>query len=261
MDISAELNEELLRQPFSDENGGLAEYKQIASVYACTENAIAVLSDMKTDTSYIYYGGLGERLGIAAKNTVATIHSIWEEDIFRHIHPEDLLGKHLEELRFYHFVKRVPCLKRRDYYLSSHLRMMDAEGVYVPVLHRMFYLSYDANGCARLSLCLYNAAVAHSVQRLIVNSVTGESFVPEAYSCNQILTKREKEVLRLVEKGQMSKEIASTLSISINTVNRHRQNILEKLQAGNSAEACLVARELGLLDDNMRHFLKGDGTK
>ena len=40
----------------------------------------------------------------------------------------------------------------------------------------------------------------------------------------------------------MSKDIAQTLSISINTVNRHRQNILEKLQVNNSIEACGLLR-------------------
>ena len=36
----------------------------------------------------------------------------------------------------------------------------------------------------------------------------------------------------------MSKEIAILLSISIHTVNRHRQNILSKLKADTSIEAC-----------------------
>jgi DNA-binding NarL/FixJ family response regulator len=45
----------------------------------------------------------------------------------------------------------------------------------------------------------------------------------------------------------MSKEIASRLFISINTVNRHRQNILMKLQASNSVEACRVAKGLKLI--------------
>ena len=35
----------------------------------------------------------------------------------------------------------------------------------------------------------------------------------------------------------MSKDIAQTLSISINTVYRQRQNILDKLQVNNSIEA------------------------
>lgn len=41
---------------------------------------------------------------------------------------------------------------------------------------------------------------------------------------------------------------AGRLSISVHTVSRHRQNILEKLRVGNATEACRVARGLGLLE-------------
>ena len=59
--------------------------------------------------------------------------------------------------------------------------------------------------------------------------------------------KREKEILRCIRKGLSSKEIAATLYISVNTVNRHRQNILEKLSVGNSIEACRAAELMKLL--------------
>jgi len=61
------------------------------------------------------------------------------------------------------------------------------------------------------------------------------------------LSSRECEILRLIERGYMSKEIAAELFISVNTVNRHRQNILMKLQATNSVEACRIAKSLKLI--------------
>jgi len=51
----------------------------------------------------------------------------------------------------------------------------------------------------------------------------------------------------LVSKGFASKEIADKLFLSINTVNNHRQNILEKVGAVNTTEAVTYARNLGLL--------------
>lgn len=141
----------------------------------------------------------------------------------------------------------LPSEVRSDYYLHSHLRMKAASGEYVRVLHRMFYLDYDANGCTRLALCLYHVSVADSSEHLIVNSLTGESIRPESYSCEHLLSNREMEILCLIERGWMSKEIASELFISINTVNRHRQNILMKLQANNSVEACRIAKSLKLI--------------
>ena len=149
MSINDELEKKLLDHPFADDLEKEDEYLLMATRYARIENAIAVLSDMKTNASYICYGGLAERLGISQRGTAQRISSIWEEDIFSRIHPDDLVVKHLEELRFYHFVMEVSPEKRSDYYLHSHIRMKDAEGTYLNVLHRMFYLSYDKNRCAR----------------------------------------------------------------------------------------------------------------
>lgn len=247
MDIHDELAEKLLRQMFAEEQKGEDEFRQMPSRYARIENAIAVLSDMKTDSSHICYGGLAERLGIGKRGTSQDITTIWEEEIFSCIHPDDLKTKHLEELRYYHFVMSLPADKRSDYYLHSHLRMKDVSGTYIKVLHRMFYLAYDANGCARLALCLYNLSHSDASEHLIINSITGETLAPESFSCDHILSGRELEILRLIERGYMSKEIASELFISVNTVNRHRQNILMKLQASNSVEACRIAKTLNLI--------------
>ena len=247
MNINNELEDKLLKQPFSEDLGRDGLFRLMAEQYAQIENAIAVLSDMKANTSYICHGGLSERLGIGARGTSQDIASIWEEDIFGCIHPDDLEAKHLEELRFYHFVMSLPPEVRSDYYLHSHLRMKTVSGESVKVLHRMFYLDYDANGCARLALCLYNISVSDSSEHLIVNSMTGESTQPESYGCEHILSTRELEILRLIEAGNMSKEIAAGLFISVNTVNRHRQNILMKLQASNSVEACRKAKILKLI--------------
>ena len=63
----------------------------------------------------------------------------------------------------------------------------------------------------------------------------------------QILSAREKEILRLIMDGKPSKQIADLLNISIHTVNRHRQNILEKLSVGNSVEAIMAAKAMKLI--------------
>ena len=62
-----------------------------------------------------------------------------------------------------------------------------------------------------------------------------------------MLSPREKQILELVDKGLTSKDIARVLSISINTVSRHRQEILSKLQVKNSIEACRIAKGLKII--------------
>ena len=54
-------------------------------------------------------------------------------------------------------------------------------------------------------------------------------------------------VLQLIKEGLLSKEISEQLSISVHTVNTHRQRILEKLDVNNSMEAVKYASALGLI--------------
>jgi DNA-binding NarL/FixJ family response regulator len=53
---------------------------------------------------------------------------------------------------------------------------------------------------------------------------------------NDALTSREREVLILLTEGKKSQEIANALFISVNTVRRHRYNIMEKLKINNMAD-------------------------
>ena len=50
------------------------------------------------------------------------------------------------------------------------------------------------------------------------------------------LTLREKEVVLMLTEGKTSRQIGLELHISPNTVNRHKQNIMEKLQFDSTAE-------------------------
>ena len=53
------------------------------------------------------------------------------------------------------------------------------------------------------------------------------------------LTARESEILALLSKGYMYKEIASLLSISLDTVKKHCKNVYRKLEVRNRTEASI----------------------
>lgn len=53
------------------------------------------------------------------------------------------------------------------------------------------------------------------------------------------LTRREEEILHLLAKGHLSREIAQQLSISIETVNSHLKHIYEKLHVRSRTEAVI----------------------
>lgn len=253
MDIIKTLNQKLLEQPFENENEPstlLHKYKNIAKTYAQIENSIAVLSDMQNNKSYIYYGGIANEIGLERSPT-QEINSIWEEDILNRIYHDDLLRKHSTELQFFNFIKDIPSTKRGNYYVASKLHILNKLGEYILIQHRMFYVCSTLGDNLWLALCLYNFMHDKNANEdsysLIINSETGDVIKPDKQKNSKILSKREKEILDLIRKGKLSKEIANTLSISINTVNRHRQNILQKLKVDNSIEACRIVELMGIL--------------
>lgn len=63
-----------------------------------------------------------------------------------------------------------------------------------------------------------------------------------------LLTEREREVLRLVAQGLPTKEIASRLSISPRTVDTHRANLMRKLDIRSVALLTQVALREGILE-------------
>lgn len=59
-------------------------------------------------------------------------------------------------------------------------------------------------------------------------------------NCYQQLTPKERQLLGLVVKGLINREIAEAMSIAVRTVEVHRARVMEKMQAGSLAE--LVSR-------------------
>jgi DNA-binding NarL/FixJ family response regulator len=62
------------------------------------------------------------------------------------------------------------------------------------------------------------------------------------------LTKREKEILKLIADGLSSQEIANKLFISLRTVETHRLNLNQKLDVKNTAGLVKEALKRGFID-------------
>ena len=62
----------------------------------------------------------------------------------------------------------------------------------------------------------------------------------------ETLTKRERQVLKLIAEGQKNKEIADYLCVSVKTVEKHRANLMEKLDLHSAAALTAFAMERGL---------------
>ena len=170
------------------------------------------------------------------------------------VHPDDHVDLLRTGIRLFRFFFSIPKADRPNYKAINEYRILNQSNEYVRVIEQHQSLELDKNGNVWLSLGVIdvspNQQQDSGVISRIVNFKTGEIVSPNTGSSEQAtnLTKREKEVLSLIRDGKLSKEISNDLSISVHTVNTHRQRILKKLQANNSMEAVRYADDLGLLN-------------
>ena len=74
----------------------------------------------------------------------------------------------------------------------------------------------------------------------------------DAAFMRSLITKREKEILKLISEGYTSQEIGEALYISQHTVLSHRKNLIDKLDVRNSAHMIMRCVELGMLGCNYK---------
>lgn len=168
------------------------------------------------------------------------------------IHPDDRAQLATLQVTLAQFIYNLPLEQRNDYSNIYSFRMLNARQQYIRVTSRHQVLEQDRNGKAWLIIgnmdISPNQKDFETVDCAVLNLKNGEIFSPSLLplpSAN--LTNREIEILRLIQKGLLSKEIADKLCISIHTVNIHRQNLLRKLGVQNSIEAIRLGQEVGLL--------------
>ena len=137
-----------------------------------------------------------------------------------------------------------------NYKAIHEMRVRNIRGEYIRIIEQEQVLALDKSGNIWLMLSVIDIDASHELEIIkshLYNFNTGEQiFVDLSDTLDEPLTNRELEVLRLMKKGLLSKEIANTLKVSINTINSHRQNILYKLRVDNSIEAVNCACRLGL---------------
>ncbi len=67
-----------------------------------------------------------------------------------------------------------------------------------------------------------------------------------------LLTSRETEVLQLIAEGKANKETAAELNISIKTVEKHRGNLMEKLDIHDTAGLTRYAIAVGIIESSVQ---------
>ena len=76
----------------------------------------------------------------------------------------------------------------------------------------------------------------HLISQIQENNTEKKSSLRNKVTTTVKISKREKEIIRLIRRGMPSKDIGETLGISVRTVGKHRENIMRKCNVGNVTE-------------------------
>lgn len=128
-----------------------------------------------------------------------------------------------------------------DQYFFEMLRA-GASG-YVPKRAAPDELVTAIRAVSRGEVFLYPSLAGRLVQDYFQRVDTGEQT-----AVTDELTPREQEVLTLIAEGLSNAEIADQLVISVKTVDRHRENIMRKLNLHNRVDLVKYALRKGLID-------------
>lgn len=169
--------------------------------------------------------------------------------IEEYIHPDDRTRLIEMQLQHSRFIYSLPFENRNDYSQSFQFRMLNRKKQYVNVISRQRVIQQDRTGKAWIVMGAVDVspeqALTSHVKWSVLNLKTGEVINPlQSPQKENLLTHREKQILHLIQKGLLSKEIAYRLGVSIHTIHNHRKNILAKLHANNAIEAIYLINEI-----------------
>jgi DNA-binding CsgD family transcriptional regulator len=157
-------------------------------------------------------------------------------------------------VKAFNFLKQSDKDHLKEYKLVFEFRLSDPAGNLYRFLQQCVVLEQDKSGNIWMVLILNdmipNKIGENKLLRKMIHLPSGkiclfqEEFEQKSKS---FLSKRETEIIGLLSQGMQSKEISDRLFISVNTVNNHRQKIIEKLNVENTHEALRFAKTIGII--------------
>ena len=113
------------------------------------------------------------------------------------------------------------------------------------------YLPKDASSnelmMAIRSILMGKRYLSPSVSNVVIEGYLESRRTSESITPWDKLTKREREILKLIAEGHKNKDIAEYLCISVKTVEKHRANLMKKLDLHSAAALTAYAMERGLV--------------
>ena len=161
------------------------------------------------------------------------------------IHPDDQPYFLNFEHKASQFLAMLPLEELMKYKVRYDYRVKRKSGEYIRVLQQSVIIEHDENGRITRTLATHTDITHLKPEGTPVLSFIGLEGEPSYINVDvqkvfvvskESLSRREKEVLRLLIEGKLSKEIGDILNISKQTVDRHRKNLIGKNNLKNTAE-------------------------
>jgi DNA-binding CsgD family transcriptional regulator len=160
------------------------------------------------------------------------------------------------------FLKKLSAEDYKDHIFSYNYRVQNPKGDYITILQRFSYIpgANDSKPSGMIGVAFdishykTDTSIVHTIEKAVlfndgvVNELVFKKVHP-VYEMGKIqsLGRREIEVLRFISLGFSSKQIADKTTLSINTVNNHRRNMLAKIGCKSSSELINYGIKHGLI--------------
>ena len=215
-------------------------------------HSIVLVFDCCTKKFVFVSNNIPQSYGIDSERLFINGH----EPVLEIIHPGDIYYGLLVRKKIYSLLSSLSAEEKMKHKMVHEMRVKNVRGEYIRIIEQEQAIELDKSGNIWLMLSVIDVDASHEseiTKSHLYNFETGEQiFIDLSDTLEEPLTNRELSVLQLMKQGLLSKEIANSLNVSINTINTHRQNILLKLKANNSIEAVNIAQRLGLLNSSIQ---------
>jgi len=168
-------------------------------------------------------------------------------------HPDDANRMGLGTSKIFNLANNIYIAEKGAALVSTNIRIRNPQGEYPDLLFQL-YLFYSTVSYKSVFLLQVHTNIdSNNKRKHGYHYYVGNDLANFRYPDEELLTMgvpftdREFEIIRLIESGLSSEQIAKKISLSIHTVNTHRKNILSK--AGKETMSALIydLLNLGLL--------------
>jgi DNA-binding CsgD family transcriptional regulator len=238
----------------------IKELQQIWSIVAKSHNSVAPNYSIDYIKKIVDFFSIGEYYYLIFNLATSTIEYVQEnvakvlgcmpeefttEYTIANIHPDDLpFFLNIENTAMKFFSQFHP-EKIMKYKIRYDFRLKHTNGNYVRILQQIYTIQTSIEGGALRVLNIHTDITHLKPTGRPILSFIGLEDEPSYIDVElqtifkptkEILTKREKEILRNLIDGHNSKTLSDKLFLSVETVNTHRRNILKKTNTKNTTE-------------------------